>query len=360
MTMVRPNRVSQRAAFTLIELVVVLAIILLLIGLLTAGVFRALSFAQQTKNAHEISGNLSPALEAFKVQYGFYPPSRLRLYKKISSYTNNQLDIDSQNWIIRMFPKINVASSTAGENLYWTNNDINWTPDAPVTTPFQDGTVLEGDQCLVFFLGGIPTQQTPAGGSVVRGCAGFSTSAYNPIPTPTGSRVKFYDFPADRLVDLHKVDGTAFLPSDVTPPGPTGFWSFVDTYRRAPYAYFSSYKTENGYNRYYHPGYPVGLSTSECAALGALSAAGTAAPWPFAVAPSSSTTPTRYYEAARFQIISAGRDGRFGPGTDLSQPPASQFYWSPTNAGTYASTYRANGAPDDQSNFYDLLLGKQR
>jgi hypothetical protein len=105
----------------------------------------------------------------------------------------------------------------------------------------------------------------------------------------------------------------------------------------APYAYFSSYKTTNGYNRYF----PI----NDCASL-ANPAANLPAPWPYKQGPSQFLNPNSY------QIISAGADGAFGPGSNpVDTPP----YWSPANA----SLYYQNGTPgrDDQANFYDSPLG---
>ncbi len=344
-------RESRRAGFTLVELVVVIGIILILVSLLSVGVFRALTYAKQVKNAHEINDNLSPALEAFKVQYAFYPPSRIRLCKRITSYNAGMfgaatptLDTDSINWITRMFPRINAPSTDPAQNNFWTNNDILWTG-----ATFTDGTILEGDQCLVFFLGGIPIQAT-TGADTVLSCSGFSTSPVNPIPTTGGSIVKFYDFPRDRLRDLHQV--TTATGSETAGTG-SGFWSFLDTYGKMPYAYFSSYKSENGYNRYFTE---LG-STSDCMTLSAISP-GAQAPWPFALAQATASTPTQFYEATRFQIVSAGRDGSFGPGTDMTM--GTPFFWTPGNAKAYSDKFKATGAQDDQSNFYDLLLGYQR
>src|SRR5207253_9071458 len=62
-------------------------------------------------------------------------------------------------------------------------------------------------------------------------------------------------------------------------------YSSRDTYGSVPYAYFSSYKTRNGYNRF---------ASTDCPSLGV---------WPYAEA----LTPTvRYLNPNTFQIISAG------------------------------------------------------
>ena len=190
----------------------------------------------------------------------------------------------------------------------------------------------------MFFLGGIPTVT----GVGTPGCTGFSTNPSDPADAtnPAGERIRFYEFQSDRLVD----------------PFSKGFYSYLDTFgvgdgaggivRGAPYAYFSSYKGSNNYNRFYRVD-----GKSDCADLGV---------WPYAEgAASSGAFPyLRYVKADSYQIISAGKDQIFGPGTP-PPPPASTTpgpFWSPGSAVGYGNAFPA--AKDDQSNFYSDLLGK--
>src|SRR5207248_1531508 len=91
--------------------------------------------------------------------------------------------------------------------------------------------VLEGEECLVFFLGGIQTTNPP-------NCVGFSTDPFNPasLPVPGSGETRkgpYFNFKANRLV-----------------LGPSGkFLMYNDPYG-TPYAYYSSYKLKNGYSRY--------------------------------------------------------------------------------------------------------------
>jgi hypothetical protein len=100
-----------------------------------------------------------------------------------------------------------------------------------------------------------------------------------------------------------------------------GFLSYQDYYRLNYYAFFSSYKVQNGYNPY---------STGDCATLG--------------VSPYQSQTNV-YYKPNGIQIICAGADGTFGAGG----------LWIASNAPAY---YPAGSAGfDDLANFYDSPLG---
>ncbi len=66
----RPQR-----GFTLVELLVVIVIIALLAALITPAVLAALKKARQTQISTELS-QLHSAIEAYKTQYGSYPPSK--------------------------------------------------------------------------------------------------------------------------------------------------------------------------------------------------------------------------------------------------------------------------------------------
>jgi hypothetical protein len=101
-----------------------------------------------------------------------------------------------------------------------------------------------------------------------------------------------------------------------------------------PYAYFSTYNKENNYNAYA----PI-YKNSDCATLGV---------WPYAEGVIQGTNPPiyRYLRPKAFQIVSAGADGQFGPGTDLSQPANQQYFWTSDRA-----VFIPNAGQDDQANF---------
>jgi hypothetical protein len=204
---------------------------------------------------------------------------------------------------------------------------VDWNGDAAYSTAL----TLEGDQCLVFFLGGIPVHP---GTGVIPGTQGFSRNPLNPTDTTAGTRIgPFYDFQSSRLVDLGH-------PSVGGSSTGIGYYSYADPFGQ-PYLYFSSYKAANGYNRF------ASLTTpnkSDCDSSGV---------WAYAVAGPTAGPPVRYQNANTFQIISAGPNRAFGPGTDLTQ--SSLMYWTADTAGDrYAEG--SNGA-DDISNFHEKPLG---
>jgi general secretion pathway protein G len=328
---------SRRRGFTLIELLVVIVIIAILAALLAVAVFQALTKGKLTRNRVEI-GQLESAVEAFKSRFHFYPPSRMRLYEINTGTTTNpyiadgsQLALDSLALLQQMFPRIDFSGNSG--IIDWNGNGVY---DAAAVD-------LEGDQCLVFFLGGIPV---PATVSPTLTCQGFSANPKNPTSFTAGQNPigPFFEFSSSRLVAI-----TASYPgwANRLANRSTNFYSYLDAYgisnagviqAGAPYAFFSSYKSPNGYNRYYLSTAPY----SDCATLGV---------WPYA----QSATPTVYLKPNTFQIISAGSDGLFGPGSSPGTSTTFNMTWTPSTAGQVYPT----GSPgyDDLSNFTGAILG---
>jgi prepilin-type N-terminal cleavage/methylation domain-containing protein len=218
---------NRRLAFTLIELLVVVAIIGTLIGLLIPAVMKARQAAYRTNCTIEIK-QLDAACKAFYAKYSMYPPSRITIKSNMGTS-----DAQSQSIIGKMFPRIRSGTT-------WTT--VNW--------GVPDGT-LTGDQCLVFFLGGVNQK-------------GFSTDPTNPGNTGVTMDQPFFNFQAARLVG--------------SPP------SYADYFQGNKYAFYSSY---NGY-------------ANDCAGLMSggpyLSGAGA------------------FINPNTVQIISSGGDKVFGPG----------------------------------------------
>jgi prepilin-type N-terminal cleavage/methylation domain-containing protein len=297
---------APRHGFTLIELLVVIFIIATLVGLITGAAIRVLARAAETRTATEI-GQLSAAVDNFKSSFKVKnPPSRI----KVSETCNynvaggpGTLDYDSVQYLTSLFPRINLAVGT----------NIDWNGDGMITPSPAGDYILEGDQCLVFFLGGIPSA------GAVNGCTGFSTNPANPADPPANGYARtppFYDFKSSRLfVPNHNI---------FTPTGTPNFLAYKDGFNNQPYVYFSSYKTANGYNRY---------ASTDCPSLNV-------SPYFEATTPS-----TRFLRPESFQIISAGPDGTFGLGG----------LWAPAAA---SSVYpQGSAGADDLSNFSDRALG---
>jgi hypothetical protein len=272
------------------------------VSLTAATALKFLRKGPEIQNRSDIT-QLTTAIGAFKTRFGFYPPSQIKLCYNSGQYlprpanwTGAWIDDDSQAYLTQMFPRCSTTWSTVGSGINWVQN-LNTT-----------GTVtLEGEECLVFFLGGV--QQSSGNENL---CVGFATDPSNPMSTTDmNNRIgPFFQFGGSRLV-VSPVAGHQANPVLV----------YNDPYG-TPYAFFSSYRTRNGFNRY---------GSTDCPTLG--------------VSPYYNTVNnvTQYYNPESVQIISAGANKQFGAGNQWTPATASQI-----NAG--------NGA-DDMSNFYDLLMG---
>jgi hypothetical protein len=276
-------------------LVVALAVLLFLWQV----VFRTIPEHWPNAQTRSEITELTLALAAFQTLAGVSNvPSRVKL-SETCNYPNRDLpgtlDHDSVRYLRKLWPRIDLSPGSP----------FDWNGDGKVRGDW----VLEGDECLVFFLGGIPE----GAGGPAPSCGGFAPFD-RPDPTEReGKRPPFYEFRSSRLRDIHG----------------RGFLSYTDACEGQPYAYFSAYGVENGYNRY---------GGTDCPALGV---------WPYAEALGPAP---RYLKPRSFQILSAGPDGLFGPGTD-----AASHTWSPD---------RDVDLPpegwDDLSNFSDVPLGGKR
>ena len=287
-----PFRGRTRSAFTLVELLVVIGILAILMSLVTAGVIKYLERIPYTQTVNDIR-QLAVGIEGFKTKYLVYPPSSIYLSNNLSDFAANGQQA-SLAYLNAIWPRLNWAAG------------IDWSGGQGGIPA--GGIVLQGDQCLVFFLNG------PGG----KNGNGWSTNPTNPTQVG-GPRVgPFFEFgPVLNRVFPRSGQPAAF-PSFFDP------YTNVDTQKGQPYAFFCSGRSAGGYAPLV-----VGL-TSDCQTLGL-------SPY---VQPNG-----RFYNSNQFQIISAGKNLLFGPGGA----------WPPGNP---ASAYQVNGAGvDDLSNFWSDALG---
>lgn len=323
----------RRAAFTLVELLVVIAIIGVLMSLLLAAVTKVSGRAEEIKTRTDIT-QLGIGIQSFQTKYSITdpPPSRILLRKRLSDYRPTgmpqDIEADSKAFILKLWPRISATTQ------------IDWDGTTSPTGPW----LLEGQECLVFFLGGIPTN---AAGQ--RHCSGFSSNPADPSshiknPAEGNATNKFFDFVDARLKERHDYN-------QPTSMGSWPFWAYADGYGKIPYGYFSSYKGANGYNRY---GTNNQRGVSDCSLLpaGRWFNGDPHAPcnvWPYATIGSGGP---HYHNPNTYQIISAGRDKLFGSGS--INPDTDGPFFIP-RIGMYQ--HSDDTGNDDLGNFSDKLLG---
>jgi prepilin-type N-terminal cleavage/methylation domain-containing protein len=299
------SRPPRRGGFTLIELLVVIAIIAILISLTTASVFWVFVKMDEVKTRTELN-QMQSAVKQFESDFNISkpPPGRLMLdesgvydaaaYPGYANFTPAQqaalqrVALDSKNYIRSVWPRIQYPIDWNGDNVRDPNTGA-LIPNSIV--------ILEGQQSLVFWLGGVVVNGTPTG---------FSTDTTNPVRQGGNRKGPYFQFDPRRL---QAAGG--------------GFPQYLDPYGALPYAYFSSGKGQNHYGDYADIGY-------DCPSLG--------------VSPYFDTA-GHYHHPDTFQIISAGRNKQFGPGGQ----------WSPSTGAAIGPAGR-----DDISNFYDKLMGTQQ
>ena len=344
------SRRRRPGGFTLVELLVVVVIIGILIALLVPAIANAVKTANNARVTGEING-MTTALAAFKDKYGEYPPSRIILSetgsypsptdtrllsttgiwyqppRNISStdITLGDLSARSLRALRRFFPQAVILASQFPTGYFpdYNGNSVLQVGMGAAPTPDQGLIYLEGDECLAFFLGGIPSQTGAA-----LGMSGFAKDPLKPFAAPGDTSISpyssyplvfsssrnapFYDFAGGRLIDL---DGD-LIPSYMDP-----LHSGVEA---RPYAYFSAYGS-NGYDpndvNFVEPDENATvLASGRNYTVSFSGNGGSRGTFSFAPNPYTSTPPVpltagqaaTFLKADSFQIVSAGADGFYG------------------------------------------------
>jgi prepilin-type N-terminal cleavage/methylation domain-containing protein len=293
----RQFNAGRRAGLTLIEVLVVIAIIALLAGLLLGAVMKARDAGPRAQTKAEI-GQLGVAAEQFKHTYDVhYIPSGLVLTMAGAYNPNNPAHRESRDFIAKVWPK----GWSTFFNLPPAKDQVTGQPITEIW--------LDGNQTLVFLLGGIPPGPDPNNGEV------FS-HAYPPPPGKVnypfppyfaGNRSGFRNSPVD---PLNAAGGFAAVPGDQAKGPYFDFKSdrmkggdYFDPYG-TPYVFFGS-KNGNDYNVF---AVFAGVIPTYTAPDGGWGPGPTGSIKPFV------GLDGKYLNPNGFQILSAGKDQRFGGG----------------------------------------------
>ncbi len=345
---------KSRSGFTLVEMLVVIAIIGMLVGLLFPVVTGAMNNAKRGAHKLEID-TIAEAVEKYRNKYGDYPPDGSS-WPVMERHLRKAFPQIVQTELALLNPTTGFLSSTYldpnngnAATTYHVRNDF----DTDVTTAngytAASLKVMDPAEALVFFLGGFSSDPqrpfTGAGGPFVPIAAGSTIYQYN-----ASRQNAFFEFASGRLTLMTRQIGSA--------TGPSGYISNDDSIyhgvlndllpvylaisqgaeKSAPIVYFDGRtywqtKTNSGnpvgYRNFYQcaglmvsgdssitPTDQYNLGSvrpliSETRRLPALAQNTLDKPWAFL-----------FVEEKKFQVISPGIDGRYGGmlARDLTTP----------------------------------------
>lgn len=329
---------QRRTGFTLVELLVVIVIIAILVGLLVPAIIVAVRRANDARVSGDIQ-TLASGLERFKTTYGEYPPSRVVLNEsgiysldgksatpQQSDYTKTLSqatyfgtvpaakfgtpDISfgllaerSQRAIRRFFPRAAAPTTTL-----WHDFNGNGTLDAGFI-------YLEGHECLVFFLGGIPSRTTNSDGTVGFGGSGFGKNPLYPFQnamTAANRTLPSYEFRGDRLYDADDNDGIPGYRDPLGSGNEGNYFAYFAAYGSAGYDP-NDVNLDDTFSQAFRVGNPVITPGSGTGAASFGNLTTSPSPNPYTSGQPNGATAV-YMNAQSFQLISAGGDSTFGPG----------------------------------------------
>jgi prepilin-type N-terminal cleavage/methylation domain-containing protein len=297
---------AARFAFTLLELLIAISIIAVLAGLILTVASSASIKAHNAQVTSDIQ-SLATGIAAFKQRFGVEPPSSITLYEKAAGWTS---DARSMGLIRQIWPQFDFTYAAEGGQID-INGDGSYTGDGYTNT--SSGAIsLSGAECLVFFLGGMPSPASTANQYYANpflnppqagAPTGFSQNPVDPFSLTGSNRLSFAELDKSRLL-LYTPPG---IPHNTVPPGspPGNCQHTMNTYldplsgQQQPYLYLSSYGGQ-GYNVSGELSSPPGGTFADIYRQGPNG--------------STSTTPSPPWNANSFQIISPGGDQQYGMG----------------------------------------------
>jgi len=179
-SLVTRSRSPAPGAFTLVELLVVITIIGILAGLITAAALRARITAKNTAISVELK-QLETALIAYKEKFGEFPPDFAFVDETIYTSCSSEIRNAARQAVLRHIRKAFPRCTTIN----------NWGEFEAMASAA--GITLTPQTALVFWLGGMRDSST---GKPI----GFSANPANPFEIISTSRIPpFYDFDQNQL-----------------------------------------------------------------------------------------------------------------------------------------------------------------
>jgi type II secretory pathway pseudopilin PulG len=346
-----------RRAFTLVELLVVITIIIILMGLLTPVIMIALGNAKEARIIGDIAG-LDTALKAYKEKYGSYPPSD---FSDMMIGVNVNTNSSAARHLAKAFPRCDVTVELKYIQQPW----------EPANLTFPAGQFFSPADALVFWLSGFsPDPEHPITGLLPPP----GTSVANALAMSLPTRSPFFEFAQARV---QRQPRWSNLGSGTVVQLQNGVWAYCDgssnwyltvpVYSPAdtpgvPYVYFASqnYVVRTGGVPFintagYQVAFPYDTRTWQQGGQ------------PSSVCPYASDPPAGQFPAGgnwksgqgpqpvnpnSFQIISAGLDGDFGGGGVGVQGSG-----HPILAYFPSGMFYASGDNDNLTNFSPRNLG---
>lgn len=330
---------ATRAGFTLVEILMVIAIIAILAALLTTGISRVRGTAKKVQAANDIT-QLETVATKFKQDFGFYPPSHVTVTP------------DPNNPNVTVVMRFMVPNKPSGAGTAQNEASLRilqrmfprWQPTVGPSGNLGialAGSMLDPNQALVYFLGGP--------GTLAGGEPGFDASGPG-IPTGTTKKGPYFDFPASRLAIPDRSVTGYDSGNDIS--------NFLDPWG-VPYAYFTA--SGDSYDgRFAFPFGPIPTAPSRADP-------GFASTTYTVTATNPGMRPFRagnkWVNAGKMQIVSAGPNRLFGPGSaalgQTSTTPPQPIYFiqgppqqtSDWQAGKSTGYTELDPGEDDLANF---------
>jgi len=324
------NSSGRPRGFTLVEILVVVAIIVILMAILIPVAMRAISQARNAAIAVELS-QLKAAMDKYKEEHGDYPPSMdwdpsfpatlIAQQQKWWDSSNSRPSAYAYSSIcerhfLRCYPKMNSSEKYKFYGLI-----------API---------LEQDEVLVFWLSMIANDpREPFKNFLINNnnnlyyAGGLDQNKLNFNDFPgTYTRFVHFNFDTRRLQDVDDDDGDG-IPGDGIP----GYLSLYA--KETTYMYFDS-------RTYAFPTVNNPSNNIYYAARGVAQ--------PFADATTMTKPVPKFVNPDTFQILSAGQDGNFG-----LVPPNPAFNWA--NTKMFPTMINCN--EEDSDNMADFTEGRR-